>query len=114
MQSPTYTPQVDMPSVMEFLNKKGNESRCPWCGSSNWDIITESDSKSSVPVLENPDTIEMYANNQSFNRAKLTINKSNKSPSVSMKLRCNCCGCELRFDYFYVLKQIEKLTNKKA
>lgn len=114
MQAPTYVPQIDMSSVMEFLNERGNNSRCPWCGSSDWDIITESDSKSSSPVLENPDTIEMYANNQSFNRAKLTISKSNKSPSVSMKLRCNHCGCELRFDYFYVLSQIEKLTNKKA
>lgn len=111
MNKPTYVPQVDMPSVMEFLNQRG-DSKCPWCGQSDWDIITESDSKTSSPVLENPDTIEMHTNNESFNRAKLLISKSNKSPSVSMKLRCNNCGCELRFDYFYVLSQIERLAEK--
>ena len=114
MQEPSYVPQADITSIIEFLDSVGN-SRCPWCGSSNWDIITESDSKVTTPVLESPDTIEIYnERREQVKNARVTINKTDKNPGVSMKLRCNCCGCELRFDYFYVLKRIKQIADNKA
>lgn len=113
MQAPTYIPQTDISSIIEFLDKVGN-SHCPWCGSSNWDIITESDSKVTAPILESPDTIEIWNERRDqVKNARVTISKTNKNPSVSMKLRCNCCGCELRFDYFFILKRIKQLAEKE-
>lgn len=114
MKPPSYIPQMDMSSVIEFLDKVG-QSKCPWCGSSSWDIITESDSKVTAPVLESPDTIEIYNDRRDqVKDAKLRISKTDKNPGVSMKLRCNCCGCELRFDYFYVLRRIKQITENGA
>ena len=114
MKSPAYVPQIDITSIIEFLDKVGN-SRCPWCGSSNWDIITESESKAHSPILESPNTIEIYNEHRDqVKNARVTISKTDKSPGVSMKLRCNCCGCELRFDYFYVLKKIKQLAGNEA
>ena len=113
MQAPSYVPQIDIQNIIEFLDNVGN-SHCPWCGNSNWDIITESDSKVTSPILESPDTIEIYNERRDqVKNARVTISKTNKNPSVSMKLRCNCCGCELRFDYFFVLKKIKELAKKE-
>ncbi len=112
MQPPSYVPQIDIKNIIEFLDRVGN-SHCPWCGSKNWDVITESDSKVTTPVLESPDTIEIYNEHRDqVKNARVTISKTNKNPGVSMRLRCNRCGCELRFDYFYVLEQIKKLSEE--
>lgn len=113
MEKPTYIPQIDIQNIIKFLDSVGNSS-CPWCKQSNWDIITESDSKVTTPVLESPDTIEIHNElRDQVKNAKVTISKTDKKQGVSMRLRCNNCGCELRFDYFFVLDRIKKIAERE-
>lgn len=82
MQAPSYVPQIDIKNFIAFLDSVGN-SLCPWCGNSNWGIITESDSKVTTPILESPDTIEIYNERRDqVKDARVTINKTDKNPKV--------------------------------
>lgn len=105
----------DAPLVAEFLNAM-NRGACPWCGSNNWSMITESSSMSSQePALEmaNAVTYTTPPSASGVTTAKFILKPSDEPPSVYMRLRCNVCSCELRFDYFQLIKKAKDWKNNK-
>ena len=86
--------------IKMFLIKSQN-STCPWCNKNSWELIFNNDSA----LLELHENIEASslagALNKRFHSTELQSN-------VSLRLRCQNCGCELRFDYLYILDKMRQ------
>lgn len=92
----------DYRKLINFLTQTQRSSRCPWCNCDSWELISNLDSTK----LEIHEIIET-----SYPTKEKSINflETNSTDSnVSLRLRCKNCGCELRFDYLYILDKMKR------
>lgn len=106
----------DAPLVVEYLNAI-NRSSCPWCKSNDWSMITESSAMCvGEPALEMANSVRYTTPpvTEGVRDAKFILKPSDEPPSVYMRLRCNVCSCELRFDYFQLIKKAKAWKNNQV
>ena len=106
----------DAPLVAEYLNAI-NRASCPWCKSNDWSMITES-----YAICVGEHALEMansvrYATppvTEGVKDAKFILKPSDDTPGVYMRLRCNVCACELRFDYFALIRKAKAWKERSS
>lgn len=83
-----------------FLTKSQN-STCPWCKNDCWELISNVD----ATLLELHENIEA---DTIFRKPSTCVPSTGQQSNVSLRLRCKNCGCELRFDYLYILDKMKR------
>lgn len=98
-------PVADTQTIMNFL-RSVSHSKCPWCGSNSWDVITTGSAMGQTVSLEGGQSIQFGTPDDNVQSMQYIVDP--KPAGVYMKLRCRVCCCELRFDYPALLKKIEQ------
>lgn len=86
--------------IKMFLTKSQN-STCPWCNKNSWELIFNDGSA----LLELHENIEA---DTLVSKPSTCVPFTDHQSNVSLRLRCKNCGCELRFDYLYILDKMKQ------
>lgn len=86
--------------IKMFLTKSQN-STCPWCKNDCWELISSVD----ATLLELHENITA---NTLAKKSNTCFQTTDLQTNVSLRLRCKNCGCELRFDYLYILDKMKR------
>ena len=88
-----------------FLANK-QKNLCPWCNENSWELLL--DSTTLALAVENHSILsEKDLPIQNISKG-LEISHINNQSKLSVVLRCKNCGCELRFDYLYILDKMKQ------
>ena len=91
---------------LHFFLENKQKNLCPWCNENSWELVL--DSTTLALAVENHSILsekDLPIQNIS---TELEISQNNNRSKLSIVLRCKNCGCELRFDYLYILDKMKQ------